>query len=137
LLAALRDDWQPVVATEAQTDATHKRPVRSGNRNIGNSNEISANIRAAIEFDFGFETFGEKKLCEMLADSWDFVRDITTGAAQRWLSLLGLSGTGKDFGRASKNGHSRSCSATEPAFNSGAAIAVDRPIFLDAAKSGI
>ena len=39
LIAALRDDWQPAVATGAQTNATHKRPVRSGNRNIGNSNE--------------------------------------------------------------------------------------------------
>jgi hypothetical protein len=39
LLAALRDDWQPTVATKAQTDATHQGPVRPGNRNIGNSNE--------------------------------------------------------------------------------------------------
>ena len=28
---------------------------------------IPASTRAAIEFDFGFETFGEKKLCEMLS----------------------------------------------------------------------
>jgi hypothetical protein len=39
LLAALRDDWQPTVATKAQTNATHQGPVRPGNRNIGNSNE--------------------------------------------------------------------------------------------------
>ena len=39
LIAALRDDWQPAVAIGAQTNATHKRPVRPGNRNIGNSNE--------------------------------------------------------------------------------------------------
>jgi hypothetical protein len=39
LLAALRDDWQPPVATKGQTNATTKRPVRPGNRNIGNSNE--------------------------------------------------------------------------------------------------
>ena len=34
---------------------------------------IPASTRAAIEFDFGFETFGEKKLCEMLAAAKDFV----------------------------------------------------------------
>ena len=39
LMAALRDDWQPPVATKGQTNATHKTPVRAGNRNIGNSNE--------------------------------------------------------------------------------------------------
>jgi hypothetical protein len=39
LLAALRDDWQPTVATRVQTNATHQGPVRPGNRNIGNSNE--------------------------------------------------------------------------------------------------
>ena len=39
LMAALRDDWQPPVATKGQTSATHKIPVRAGNRNIGNSNE--------------------------------------------------------------------------------------------------
>jgi hypothetical protein len=36
---------------------------------------ISANTRAGIEFDLGFETFGEKKLCEMLAASQDSVRN--------------------------------------------------------------
>ena len=39
LMAALRDDWQPPVATKGQTNATHKTPVRAGNRNIGNSNQ--------------------------------------------------------------------------------------------------
>jgi hypothetical protein len=39
LLAALRDDWQPPVATKGQINGTNKRPVRPGNRNIGNSNE--------------------------------------------------------------------------------------------------
>jgi hypothetical protein len=39
LLAALRDDWKPTVATKPQTNATHQGPVRPGNRNIGNSNE--------------------------------------------------------------------------------------------------
>jgi hypothetical protein len=39
LMAALGDDWQPPVATKGQTHATHKTPVRAGNRNIGNSNE--------------------------------------------------------------------------------------------------
>ena len=39
LLAALRDDWQPPVATKGGMNATHKAYVRSGNRNIGNSNE--------------------------------------------------------------------------------------------------
>jgi hypothetical protein len=39
LMAALRDDWQPPVATKGQANATHKTPVRAGNRNIGNSNE--------------------------------------------------------------------------------------------------
>jgi chromosomal replication initiation ATPase DnaA len=56
---------------------------------------IPASTRAAIEFDFEFETFGEKKLCEMLTAAKDFVRDMTIGAAPRWLSLLGWSGTGK------------------------------------------
>ena len=56
---------------------------------------ISASPRAATEFDFRFETFGEKKLCEMLAAAQDFVRDMATGADPRWLSLLGRSGTGK------------------------------------------
>jgi Helix-turn-helix domain len=39
LLAALRDDWQPPVATKGQIYGTNKRPVRPGSRNIGNSNE--------------------------------------------------------------------------------------------------
>ncbi len=39
LMAALRDAWQPPVATKGQTNATHKTPVRAGNRNIGNSNQ--------------------------------------------------------------------------------------------------
>jgi hypothetical protein len=39
LMAALRDDWQPPVATKGQSNATHKASVRAGNRNIGNSNE--------------------------------------------------------------------------------------------------
>src|SRR5258708_12882523 len=56
---------------------------------------ITASTRAATEFDFRFETFGEKKLCEMLAAAQDFVRDMATGAAPRWVSLLGRSGTGK------------------------------------------
>src|SRR5260370_7604383 len=55
---------------------------------------ISASTRAAIEFDFGFETFGEKKLCEMLAASQDFIREMATGGGPRWLSLLGWTGTG-------------------------------------------
>ena len=40
LLAALHDDWQPPVATKGQPNGTRKAPVRSGNRNIGNSNEF-------------------------------------------------------------------------------------------------
>jgi hypothetical protein len=39
LLASLRDDWQPAVSTKGEKTATRQRPVRSGNRNIGNSNE--------------------------------------------------------------------------------------------------
>jgi hypothetical protein len=39
LMAALCDDWQPPVATKGQTNATHKTPIRAGNRNIGNSNQ--------------------------------------------------------------------------------------------------
>ena len=39
LMAALRDDWQPPVATKGQSNATHKASVRAGNRNIGNSNQ--------------------------------------------------------------------------------------------------
>jgi DNA replication protein DnaC len=56
---------------------------------------ISASTRAATEFDFGFETFGEKKLCEMLGAAKDYVREIGIGAPPRWLSFLGWSGTGK------------------------------------------
>jgi hypothetical protein len=39
LLAALRDDWQPAVSTRGEKNATRERPVRAGNRNVGNSNE--------------------------------------------------------------------------------------------------
>jgi hypothetical protein len=39
LLAALRDDWQPAVSTKGEKNATRERPVRAGNRNVGNSNE--------------------------------------------------------------------------------------------------
>jgi hypothetical protein len=39
LLAALRDDWQPPVSTTGAKNATREKPVRAGNRNIGNSNE--------------------------------------------------------------------------------------------------
>jgi hypothetical protein len=39
LLASLRDDWQPAVSTKGERTATRQKPVRSGNRNIGNSNE--------------------------------------------------------------------------------------------------
>ena len=56
---------------------------------------IPASTRAAIEFDFGFETFGEKKLYEMLAAAKDFGREMGIGATPRWLSFLGWSGTGK------------------------------------------
>src|SRR4029077_18770277 len=56
---------------------------------------IPANTRAAVEFDFGFETFGENKLCEMLTPAKEFARDMAIGAARRRLSLLGWSGTGK------------------------------------------
>src|SRR5271165_5706890 len=56
---------------------------------------IPASTRAAIEFDFGFETFGEKKLCEMLSAAKDYVREMGIGATPRWLSFLGWSGTGK------------------------------------------
>jgi len=37
---------------------------------------ISASTRAAIEFDFGFETLGEKKLCEMLSAAKDYIREM-------------------------------------------------------------
>jgi hypothetical protein len=40
LLAALRDDWQPPVATKGSGNGPHKAHVRPGNRNIGNSNEF-------------------------------------------------------------------------------------------------
>jgi DNA replication protein DnaC len=56
---------------------------------------ISASTKAAIEFDFEFETFGEKKLCEMLIAAESFVSDMAIGRAPRWLSFLGQSGTGK------------------------------------------
>jgi len=56
---------------------------------------ISASTRAAIEFDFGFETLGEKKLCEMLSAAKDYIREMGIGATPRWLSFLGWSGTGK------------------------------------------
>ena len=39
LMAALRDDWQPPVTTKTKSNAAHKTPPRTGNRNIGNSNE--------------------------------------------------------------------------------------------------
>ena len=39
LLAALEDDWQPAVSTRGEKTATRQKPVRAGNRNIGNSNE--------------------------------------------------------------------------------------------------
>ena len=39
LLAALEDDRQPSVSTRGEKGATRQKPVRSGNRNIGNSNE--------------------------------------------------------------------------------------------------
>ena len=56
---------------------------------------ISANTAAASNWDFGFQTFGEAKLCEMLDAAKDFIRDMAIGTAPRWLSLLGRSGTGK------------------------------------------
>ena len=39
LLASLRDDWQPAVSTKGEKTETRKKPVRAGNRNVGNSNE--------------------------------------------------------------------------------------------------
>jgi hypothetical protein len=39
LVAALEDDWQPAVSTKGEKTATREKPVRAGNRNIGNSNE--------------------------------------------------------------------------------------------------
>ena len=56
---------------------------------------ISASTRAAIEFDFRFETFGDEKLCEMLKAAKEYVREMGMGASPRWLSFLGWSGTGK------------------------------------------
>jgi DNA replication protein DnaC len=56
---------------------------------------ISANTAAASKWDFGFQTFGEAKLCELLDAAKDFIRDMALGTAPRWLSFLGRSGTGK------------------------------------------
>ena len=39
LVAALEDDWQPAVSTIGEKNATRQRVVRTGNRNVGNSNE--------------------------------------------------------------------------------------------------
>jgi hypothetical protein len=39
LIAALEDDWQPAVSTRGEKSAARQKPVRAGNRNIGNSNE--------------------------------------------------------------------------------------------------
>ena len=97
LLAALRDDWQPAVTTEdgqmrhikdLLDQATETLAIRT-------NTVISASTKAAIEFDFEFETFGEKKLCEMLIAAESFVSDMAIGRAPRWLSFLGQSGTGK------------------------------------------
>ena len=59
------------------------------------NNVISASTAAASKWDFGFQTFGEAKLCEMLDAAKDFIRDMAIGTTPRWLSLLGRSGTGK------------------------------------------
>jgi DNA replication protein DnaC len=56
---------------------------------------ISANTAAASKWDFGFQTFGEAKLSEMLDGAKEFIRDMAIGTTPRWLSLLGRSGTGK------------------------------------------
>jgi chromosomal replication initiation ATPase DnaA len=56
---------------------------------------ISANTAVASKWDFGFQTFDEAKLSEMLDAAKDFIRDMATGTAPRWFSLLGRSGTGK------------------------------------------
>jgi DNA replication protein DnaC len=56
---------------------------------------ISANTAAAREWDFGFHTFGEARLSEMLGAAKDFICDMALGTAPRWLSFLGRSGTGK------------------------------------------
>jgi chromosomal replication initiation ATPase DnaA len=59
------------------------------------STVISANTVVASKWDFGFQTFDEAKLSEMLDAAKDFIRDMAIGTAPRWLSLLGRSGTGK------------------------------------------
>ena len=56
---------------------------------------ISANTAAASNWDFGFQTFDEAKLSEMLDAAKDFIRDMGLGTSPRWLSFLGQSGTGK------------------------------------------
>ena len=56
---------------------------------------ISANTAVASKWDFGFQTFGEGKLSEMLDAAKDFIRDMAIEAPPRWLSFLGRSGTGK------------------------------------------
>ena len=56
---------------------------------------ISANTAVASSWDFGFQTFDEAKLSEMLDAAQDFIRDMAMETAPRWLSLLGRSGTGK------------------------------------------
>ena len=56
---------------------------------------ISANTAAANKWDFGFQTFGEAKLSEVLDGAKGFIRDMAIGTTPRWLSLLGRSGTGK------------------------------------------
>jgi hypothetical protein len=53
---------------------------------------ISANTAVASKWDFGFQTFDEAKLSEMLDAAKDFIRDMAIGTAPRWLSLLGRSG---------------------------------------------
>jgi DNA replication protein DnaC len=58
---------------------------------------ISANTAAASKWDFGFQTFDEAKLSEMLEAATDFIRDMAIGTTPRWLSLLGRSGTGKTY----------------------------------------
>ena len=59
----------------------------------------SANTAVVSKWDFGFQTFGEAKLSEMLEAAKDFIRDMAIGTAPRWLSLLGRSGTGTMPGR--------------------------------------
>jgi hypothetical protein len=60
---------------------------------------ISANTAVASSWDFGFQTFDEAKLSEMLDAAQDFIRDMAMETAPRWLSLLGRSGTGTMPGR--------------------------------------